>query len=284
MARTLCSTRPFGTSIAWTESWIAGYLREIGTTPLLSAHEERELAQRVQEGDYAARDHLVRANLRLVVHLARPYMAPGLSFQDLVAEGNLGLLRAVERFDPTMGTRFSTYASYWIKQSIRRSIYNWGRPIRLPSYLHELMIKWHRATVELQERIGRVPIEDEVAHLLKLSKEKFLLIRKALRVQHVTSGLQRDEDQDSLQEQLPDHRTRSPERDLDEAEQLQLALAYLHQLDSRESAVLRMRFGLEGNEPMTLIDIGIHMGVTRERVRQIEQRALRKLREIMQAN
>src|SRR5215469_8275151 len=162
------------------------YLHEINSTPLLSAEEERELAERVSMGDPYARDHMVKANLRLVVNIARGYLGKGLCLEDLIEEGNLGLMRAVEGFDGSMETRFSTYASYWIKQSIRRAVMNNGKPIRLPAYMVSLLSKWRRATAVLAERMGRAPTHEEVGKALKLSKKKIGIVAKAIRVNNLT--------------------------------------------------------------------------------------------------
>src|SRR5262249_34842247 len=145
-----------------------------------NAEEELELAYRVLDGDAEARDHLVRANLRLVVNIARSYGGKGMDLPDLIAEGNLGLLRAAEGFDPTMGTRFSTYASYWIRQYIKRGLLNTGKTIRLPAYTNDLMNKWRRATAQLQDELGRPPTQEEVAQHLNLSRRKFKIVKKAL--------------------------------------------------------------------------------------------------------
>src|SRR5438445_2420103 len=156
-------TRPRRQRSASVQSPLETYLREINETPLLSADEEKQLAYRIEEGDSEARDHMVRANLRLVVNIARGYAGKGLGLQDLIEEGNLGLLRAVEGFDPSMNTRFSTYASYWIKQSMKRAVVNTAKTIRLPAYMVELLTKWRRATAVLQEELGRAPLEQEIA-------------------------------------------------------------------------------------------------------------------------
>src|ERR1700758_3816886 len=161
------------------QSPLETYLGEINETRLLTADEEKELAYRIGDGDNEARDHMVRANLRLVVNIARSYTGKGLGLQDLIAEGNLGLLRAVEGFDPSMNTRFSTYASYWIKQSIKRAVINTAKTVRLPAYMVELLSKWRRATAELQEKLGRTPTQEEVAQHLRLPKKKLAIIRKA---------------------------------------------------------------------------------------------------------
>src|SRR5467141_437475 len=154
------------------QSPLETYLREINETALLTADEEKELAYRIATGDHEARDQMVRANLRLVVNIARGYTGKGLALQDLIEEGNLGLLRAVEGFDPTMGTRFSTYASYWIKQSIKRALVNTAKTIRVPAYMVELLSKWRRATAQLTDELGRPPTPEEVAILLEIPKKK----------------------------------------------------------------------------------------------------------------
>src|SRR5215472_18298993 len=162
------------------------YLHDINDTPLLSAEQERELAERVAQGDPYAREHMVKANLRLVVNIARGYLGRGLSLEDLIEEGNLGLMRAVEGFDGMMDTRFSTYASYWIKQSIRRAVMNNGKPIRLPAYMVSLLAKWKRVTNGLTERLGRAPTPDEVGRVLRLSKKKVGIVAKAIKVNNLT--------------------------------------------------------------------------------------------------
>ena len=169
-------TRPRRTRSASVQSPLETYLREINETPLLNAEEEKQLAYRIEDGDNEARDRMVRANLRLVVNIARGYTGKGLGLQDLIEEGNLGLLRAVEGFDPSMNTRFSTYATYWIKQSIGGALDNTAKTIRLPTYVERLLAKWRWASAELQEGLGRAPTEEEVAHELGLPKKKLNII------------------------------------------------------------------------------------------------------------
>src|SRR6516164_1357363 len=164
------------------QSPLETYLREINETPLLTADQEKDLARRIEDGDNEARDRMVRANLRLVVNIARGYTGKGLGLQDLIEEGNLGLLRAVEGFDPSMNTRFSTYASYWIKQSIKRALVNTAKTIRIPAYMVELLAKWRRASAQLQEQLGRTPTEQEIAKTLELPRKKLNIIKKAIRV------------------------------------------------------------------------------------------------------
>jgi RNA polymerase primary sigma factor len=175
-------TRPRRLRSASVQSPLETYLREINETPLLNADDEKTLAYRIENGDNEARDRMVRANLRLVVNIARGYTGKGLGLQDLIEEGNLGLLRAVQGFDPTMNTRFSTYASYWIKQSIKRALVNTAKTIRIPAYMVELLAKWRRASSKLQDELGRTPTHEEVAKSLNLPKKKLGIIKKAIRV------------------------------------------------------------------------------------------------------
>ncbi|MFQ3650688.1 MAG: RNA polymerase sigma factor RpoD/SigA [Gemmataceae bacterium] len=267
------------------QSPLETYLREINETPLLSREEERELAFRVKfHSDYAARDQMVRANLRLVVNIARNYTGKGLALQDLIEEGNLGLLRAVEGFDPNMDTRFSTYASYWIKQSIKRALVNTGKTIRIPAYMVELLAKWRRATSKLQEELGRAPTQEEVAKELDLPKKKLNIIKKAIRIYNSAPQSDASESGWSLDEMLMDGNTKTPDTEMVEADVLKHVLELLDRMDTREATVLRMRFGLDGGEQKTLKEIGESLGLTRERVRQIESEALGKLYESMNAD
>jgi RNA polymerase primary sigma factor len=253
------------------------YLREINETALLSARDEQELATAIGEGDTRARDRMVRANLRLVVNIARGYTGKGLGLQDLIEEGNLGLLRAVEGFDPAMGTRFSTYASYWIKQSIKRALINSAKTIRIPAYMVELLSKWRRASARLTEELGRTPTPEEVARVLGLARKKLPIIKKAIRIYNSTPQTDQPESGWSLGEMVMDENLRTPEDTLLDHDNLSHVLAMLQTMDTREATVLRMRFGLDDHEPRTLKEIGESLGLTRERVRQIETEALGKL-------
>ncbi len=259
------------------QSPLETYLREINETPLLSPEDEQELAIAIGNGDVEARDRMVRANLRLVVNIARGYTGKGLSLQDLIEEGNLGLLRAVEGFDPAMGTRFSTYASYWIKQSIKRALINSAKTIRIPAYMVELLSKWRRASARLTEELGRTPSPEEVARVLGLPRKKLPIIKKAIRIYHSTPQTDQSESGWSLGEMVMDERARAPEEQLLEHDDLVHVLKLLETMDTREATVLRMRFGLDDNQPRTLKEIGEALGLTRERVRQIETEALNKL-------
>ncbi|QDU91478.1 RNA polymerase sigma factor SigA [Pirellulimonas nuda] len=253
------------------------YLREINETALLTAADERELATKIGEGDIHARDRMVRANLRLVVNIARGYAGKGLGLQDLIEEGNLGLLRAVEGFDPAMGTRFSTYASYWIKQSIKRALINTGKTIRIPAYMVELLSKWRRATARLTEELDRSPTPEEIARVLGLPKKKLPIIKKAIKIYNATPQTDQADSGWTLGDMVMDEGQLSPDEAMLESDSMTHALAMLDDMDEREATILRLRFGLTGGEPKTLKEIGLELGLTRERVRQIETEALGKM-------
>ena len=260
------------------------YLREINETSLLTASDEQQLATAIGNGDLRARDRMVRANLRLVVNIARGYTGKGLSLQDLIEEGNLGLLRAVEGFDPAVGTRFSTNASSWIKQSIKRALINTAKTIRIPAYMVELLSKWRRATARLAEELGRTPTPEEIARVLGLPKKKLPIITKAIRIYNSTPQTDQTESGWSLGEMVMDERIKSPEDELIDSDNLVHVMRMLETMDPREATVLRMRFGLADNEPKTLKEIGETLGLTRERVRQIETEALAKLAQSLHAD
>ncbi len=272
-------TRPRRARSESVQSPLETYLREINETPLLSPEAEKELAERIETGDNEARDQMVRANLRLVVNIARSYTGKGLALQDLIEEGNLGLLRAVEGFDPRMNTRFSTYASYWIKQSIKRALVNTAKTIRVPAYMVELLAKWRRAAAKLQEELGRAPSQEEVARVLELPRKKLNIIKKAIRIYNAVPQTDQTENGWSIDEMLMDGRSKAPDTEMVETDDLKQVLHLLDKMDTREATVLRMRFGLDDEEPKTLKEIGERLGLTRERVRQIESEALAKLSE-----
>jgi len=259
------------------QSPLETYLREINETKLLTAEDEQMLARQIALGDVQARDRMVRANLRLVVNIARSYVSKGLAIQDLIEEGNLGLLRAVEGFDPDMGTRFSTYASYWIKQSIKRALINSSKTIRIPAYMVELLSKWRRATARLSDELGRMPTQEEIARILGLPKKKLPIIKKAIQVYNATPQSDQTDSGWSLGEMVMDERLRAPDDVMVDHDVLKTAIELLSTLDTREATVLKMRFGLNDTTPHTLKEIGAALGLTRERVRQIETEALARL-------
>jgi len=258
------------------------YLRDIQQVPLLSAEQECELARRIMDGDPEARERMVRANLRLVVSVARSYVNKGLPLPDLIEEGNLGLLRAVERFDPDEECRFSTYATWWIRQAIRRALINTVRTVRVPSYLVELIMRRRNAEQRLRERLGRDADFAELCVELGLGPDQHKQLRRAIKASRLsTQSFHADETED-LSDIIEDARARRPEDELfDQYEQGRL-VELLAAMDEREAAILRLRFGFDGEGPMTLREIGKRFGITRERVRQIQNDALERLHETLQ--
>jgi len=253
------------------------YLREINKVPLLTADSEKELARQILMGDMAARERMIRANLRLVVSIAKHYMNRGLSFMDLIEEGNLGLLKAVERFNPEEDCRFSTYATWWIKQSIRRALVNTSKTVRIPSYMVEIITKWKNANMELTCELGRQPTMDEIAERLDLRPDQRHLIRRAMRANEAAGQSVSLDNLLQGIDALEDPRTRRPDEEVLDSSEVDRLQELLGTLEEREASILRLRFGLGDQEPMTLKEIGEIVGLTRERVRQIENEALRRL-------
>ncbi|GIX31207.1 MAG: RNA polymerase sigma factor RpoS [Porticoccaceae bacterium] len=257
------------------------YLREIGYAPLLTPEEEKELGRRVQAGDEAARKRMIESNLRLVVKIARRYLNRGLPLLDLIEEGNLGLMRAVEKFDPELGYRFSTYATWWIKQTIERALMNQTRTIRLPIHVIKRLNHYLRTARELAQELDHDPSAEEIARLLDApAAEVGRILELAERVGSVDVPVGRSGDR-MVVETLADDRFASPEEALEEDELSQEVAALLRRLGEKQREVLVRRFGLMGHEPQTLEEVGRAVGLTRERVRQIQIEALRKLRILM---
>lgn len=264
------------------ESDLDTYLREIKHIQLLTAAQEMELSTLIREhNDAAAREHMIRANLRLVVAIAKKYVNRGLSFMDLIEEGNLGLLKAVERFDPAEKCRFSTYATWWIKQAIRRALVNTSKSVRIPSYLVEHIAKWKNASTELGQTLGRTATPEEVAAKLNIPPERAEIIKRAMRANSPSQQPVSLEVMVDMLENLKDERTKRPDEELFDQNEIEKLQELLNSIDEREAKILRMRFGLGDAKPMTLKEIGAEINLTRERVRQIENEALRKLYYIM---
>jgi RNA polymerase primary sigma factor len=254
------------------------YLSEIDGTNLLTTDEEREIAERIACGDPEARDHLVRANLRLVVCIARTFRHTSLPFEDLVAEGNLGLMRASESFDHSVGARFSTYASYWIKQSIRRSIMNQGKPVRLPAHAVTLLDKWKRASEVLEKRMGRMPSPEEIGRSLNLTERKLRIAIESIRAEEcfsMTGTAEQAENGLEVCNALTRHD--SPLESLVAKEDCSRLLEALARLDERQAKIIRMRFGLDTGSPATFREIGDWLGLTGTWVHQVEKKALASL-------
>ena len=242
-------------------------------TPILEAISDAE----IREGDHDARELMIQSNLRLVVSIAKNYIKRGLSLMDLIEEGNVGLLKAVEKFDPGEECRFSTYATWWIKQSIRRALTNTVKTVRIPSYMVELISKWNVAMEALVNRLGRKPSTRELAEELNLSLENVMAINRAVRTASLASNPYSIEDSETLSEVIRDESSQSPEdKVLTDQEIIQIN-DLLNLISEREAKVLRMRFGLGYENPMTLKEIGEILSLTRERVRQIQNEALKKL-------
>jgi len=259
------------------------YLDHITDTELLTPEEEKQLARRVREhGDPVARERMIQSNLRLVVTIAKKFSNRGMSLSDLVAEGNLGLLRAVEEFDPDAGVRFSTYAVWWIKQSIKRSLINGVQPVAIPAYMAQQVTKWRRAARELAEQLGRSATVEEIAKKLKISAKKAAMVQQGMMAVNAPTQIASDEAQ-ALAEMLPGEQA-SPSEFFEDAGNVAIVRKLLDQLPERERKILTFRFGLDGYEgpPRTLKQVGKMVGLTRERVRQLEKQALAKLQQMLE--
>ena len=258
------------------------YMREISRYELLTAEQEIELARRIAKGDDEARQSMINANLRLVVKIARRYMNRGLPLSDLIEEGNIGLMRAVEKFDEAHGCRFSTYATWWIRQSVERAIMNQARTIRLPVHVGKEFNAVMRAASVLRGRLGREPTDEEIAGHLGASEARVRTVREAHQFTGSADELLRDDGDFTLYDITEDEGAEQPGDALDRRIRSDLLDAWLGRLSDREREVMRLRYGLNARqEPWTLEAIGRHLGVTRERIRQIQVAALRKLRHIV---
>ena len=258
------------------------YLREIGQVKLLTPQEEIQLAARIKKGDKKAREQMIKANLRLVVKIARDYEGIGLPLLDLISEGNIGLMKAVERFDPAKGGKLSTYGSWWIKQSIKRALANQSKTIRLPVHLVDKISKMRRTGLRLQEELGREPTDEELGEELGITSSRVAQMRMAaIRPASLDAPIG-DEDSNNFAEVVEDESADTPYEKLEEKTVTSMLQEMVKTLDHREATILRSRFGLDGGPQKTLEEVGAKFGVTRERVRQIQNIALKKLRKMIE--
>ena len=258
------------------------YLREIARTPLLTVQEEIDLAKRIKKHDKKAREQMIKANLRLVVKIARDYENYGMPLLDLINEGNIGLMKAVERFDPAKGAKFSTYGAWWIKQSIKRALANQSKTIRLPVHVVDKVAHIRRAALKLQEIFGREPSDDEIAEELGISRRRVTQYRAAAVTPTSLDASLGDEDSNRISDVVEDERADTPYEELEEKTDTNLVRDMLKKLDAREATILQLRFNLNGEREETLEEIGKRFGVTRERIRQIQEMALTKLRKMIE--
>ena len=257
------------------------YLEQISKVPLLSAIEEKEVAWRIiNEECPQAKDLMIRANLRLVVSISKQFTRSGIPLLDLVNEGNLGLIRAVERFDPAYGNRFSTYATWWIKKTIKRKLMNGRQPMHVPAYMVQRMAKWARVVRELEEELGRCPTSMELARAMKVPRSKLDLIRRTMASleRSVTTSSSEDEGRTHPLDNCPSPSSEPGQCPVERRDDIEKVRKLLDCFDPVTARILRMRFGLDGQPALTLKEIGKHLGITRERVRQIEHQALRRLK------
>ncbi|HEX4349890.1 MAG TPA: RNA polymerase sigma factor RpoD/SigA [Verrucomicrobiae bacterium] len=254
------------------------YLREIGRVKLLTPKEENELARRIRRGDKQAREQMITANLRLVVKMARDYQGLGLPLLDLINEGNIGLMKAVQRFDPRKGAKLSSYASWWIKQAIRRALSNTSKTIRLPVHVVDTMAQVRKAEARLHDTLGREPTDEEIADDLGRNPRRIRQYREASRAPVSLDSPISADDSTAIADHVADANAAAPFEELVRSNDTAMVQEVLATLDKRESRILAMRFGLDDGRPKTLEEVGARLGVTRERIRQIQEQALQKMR------
>ena len=254
------------------------YLQEIGQFPLLTPEQEVQLAGKIKKGDGAARERMINANLRLVVTIARDYANLGLPLLDLISEGNIGLTKAVERFDPTKGAKLSTYAMWWIKQSIKRALANQGKTIRLPVHLADKLAKMRRVSLQMSDELGREPTDEELGEEIGIDSDKITRLRTVgIRPASLNAPIT-DDDSTEFAEVIGDDEAQTPFELLRDKNLRSEMDGLIEVLDAREKKIISHRFGLDGGKPKTLEDVGRDFGVTRERIRQLQNIALAKLR------
>ncbi len=263
------------------DSSLKFYLREISKTPLLTLAEETELAERIKMGDEEARTHMIKANLRLVVKIAQDYSGYGLSVSDLISEGNIGLMHAVERFDPEKGGKLSTYGAWWIKQSIKRALANQSKTIRLPIHMVDKIARMRRIAASLAESLGREPTDDELAEELGLPRQKIAMLKQASQRPTSLDAPINESDATEYGEVISDESATNPLDALSDKNLHGEISGLLSILNERERRIIDERFGLNGLKPMLLEDVGREFGVSRERIRQLQNSALEKMRKAL---
>ncbi len=263
------------------DSILSPYMSEISKTPLLTIEEEIELAERIKMGDPEARDHMIRANLRLVVKIAKDYSNYGLPLTDLISEGNIGLMKAVEKFDPEKGGKLSTYAAWWIKQAIKRALSNQSKTVRLPVHMVDKIARLRKITIQLTEELGRYPTDEELTEILGLSRKKLALLKQAAQRPTSLDAPVGEEGNTTFSETIGDKDAINPADALTAKEMHGALGSLLKLLDKRETKIIDARFGLNGKKPMTLEEISRDFGVTRERIRQVQNIALEKMRKAL---
>ena len=263
---------------------VKAYLKSIGNHPRLNFEEEKELSEKALAGDMDAQTKLVECNLKLVVPIAKRYMGCGLPLLDLIQEGNLGLIKAAGKYDGSKGFRFSTYATYWIRQTISRALGDQSRTIRIPANMVELLSKVKKASAELTQTLHRDPSDKEIAEKLGVELDK---VQTVMDIAQATTSLDTPVDDDgetTMGDLVADYAAENPYQNLVKQANIEIVDSVLSTLSTKEADILRMRFGINADKPMTLEEVGQHYGVTRERIRQVENKAIRKLRNPIRAN
>ena len=263
---------------------VKAYLKSIGNHPRLNFEEEKELSEKALAGDMEAQTKLVECNLKLVVPIAKRYMGCGLPLLDLIQEGNLGLIKAAGKYDGSKGFRFSTYATYWIRQAISRALGDQSRTIRIPANMVELLSKVKKASAELTQTLHRDPSDKEIAEKLGVELDK---VQTVMDIAQATTSLDTPVDDDgetTMGDLVADYAAENPYQNLVKQANIEIVDSVLSTLSTKEADILRMRFGINADKPMTLEEVGQHYGVTRERIRQVENKAIRKLRNPIRAN
>ncbi len=261
---------------------LKNYLKEVRTIPLLTAEQEVTLGRKARRGDEYARKAMIRANLRLVINIAKRYMHLGIPFLDLIEEGNLGLMKAVDKFNPSKGFRFSTYAAWWVKQGITRSISEQGKMIRVPVYMSDLITKWKKTKEQITQKLHRIPTDQEIAKKLRLKKDKIEQIN--FWMSSSTASLEApigEENESQIADLIQDENSASPDQGISDQLDRERVSNLLDMMSERERRILDMRFGLDNTKPHTLAEVAKKLGVSRERIRQIEESALNKLRKFV---